>query len=106
MPQVKLFGEKTGIAFQIKDDILDLYADPEKFGGKFQRTAEGIAGAFSAVTGAQALFGQQSEEIEKQMLKVQGAIALTFMRSLHQVQPYLFTQINCTDSRTGYGLPG
>lgn len=26
------FGEHVGIAFQIQDDILDLYADPEKFG--------------------------------------------------------------------------
>jgi geranylgeranyl diphosphate synthase type II len=26
------FGQNIGIAFQIKDDILDLYADPEKFG--------------------------------------------------------------------------
>jgi geranylgeranyl diphosphate synthase type II len=26
------FGEHIGIAFQIQDDILDLYADPEKFG--------------------------------------------------------------------------
>jgi geranylgeranyl diphosphate synthase type II len=26
------FGQHLGIAFQIKDDILDLYADPEKFG--------------------------------------------------------------------------
>jgi geranylgeranyl diphosphate synthase type II len=26
------FGQHIGIAFQIKDDILDLYADPEKFG--------------------------------------------------------------------------
>lgn len=63
--------QMRGVADAIND------ADPEVFGGKFQRTAEGIAGAFSAVTGAQALFGQQSEEIEKQMLKVQGAIALT-----------------------------
>ena len=63
--------QMRGVADAIND------ADPEKFGGKFQRTAEGIAGAFSAVTGAQALFGQQSEEIEKQMLRVQGAIALT-----------------------------
>lgn len=63
--------QMRGVADAIND------ADPEKFGGKFQRTAEGIAGAFSAVTGAQALFGQQSEELEKQMLKVQGAIALT-----------------------------
>jgi len=26
------FGMNVGIAFQLKDDILDLYADPEKFG--------------------------------------------------------------------------
>ncbi len=29
---VYTFGEHIGIAFQIQDDILDLYADPEKFG--------------------------------------------------------------------------
>jgi len=29
---VYLFGQHIGIAFQIQDDILDLYADPEKFG--------------------------------------------------------------------------
>lgn len=63
--------QMRGVADAIND------ADPEKFGGKFQRTAEGIAGAFSAVTGAQAIFGANSEEIEKQILKVQGAIALT-----------------------------
>src|SRR5690606_32264015 len=26
------FGENVGIAFQLQDDILDLYADPDKFG--------------------------------------------------------------------------
>lgn len=26
------FGESLGLAFQIQDDVLDLYADPEKFG--------------------------------------------------------------------------
>jgi len=67
----KIKEQLRGVADAIND------ADPEKFGGKFQRTAEGIAGAFSVVTGAQALFGKNSEEIEKQMLKVQGAIALT-----------------------------
>lgn len=29
---LKVFGENIGIAFQIQDDILDLYADPDKFG--------------------------------------------------------------------------
>src|SRR6202012_4691129 len=26
------FGEQLGIAFQLQDDILDVYGDPEKFG--------------------------------------------------------------------------
>lgn len=30
--RIKDFGQHIGIAFQIKDDILDLYGDPEKFG--------------------------------------------------------------------------
>lgn len=29
---LRVFGQNIGIAFQVKDDILDLYADPEKFG--------------------------------------------------------------------------
>ena len=81
-PASKEFEKVAQRAGQIKEQMRGVAdaindADPEVFGGKFQRTAEGIAGAFSAVTGAQALFGNSSEEIEKQMLKVQGAIALT-----------------------------
>jgi geranylgeranyl diphosphate synthase type II len=29
---LRIFGENIGIAFQIQDDVLDLYADPLKFG--------------------------------------------------------------------------
>lgn len=41
------------------------------------QVAQGIAGGFAAAQGAMALFGVQSEEVEKQLLKVQGALALS-----------------------------
>lgn len=37
---------------------------------------QGLAGAFSAATGAMALFGGASKEVEQALLKVQGAMAL------------------------------
>jgi hypothetical protein len=36
----------------------------------------GVAGGFSVVTGAMATFGKQNEDVEKALLKVQGAMAL------------------------------
>ena len=41
------------------------------------QVAQGIAGGFSAATGAMALFGVKSEDTEKALLKVQGALALS-----------------------------
>jgi hypothetical protein len=38
---------------------------------------QGLAGAFSAAQGAMALFGSESEDVQKALLKVQGAMALT-----------------------------
>lgn len=46
---------------------------------KFDLLVEGIRGvtsAFSAVTSAQALFGQENEDVQKALLKVQAAMAL------------------------------
>ena len=40
------------------------------------RVASGLAGGFSAVQGAMAVFGAESEDLEKAMLRVQGGIAL------------------------------
>jgi hypothetical protein len=50
------------------------------FEGKIQtfgRVAEGIAGAFAVAQGAAALFGQENEAVEKAILKVQAALAIT-----------------------------
>jgi len=38
---------------------------------------QGLAGAFSTATGAMALFGEESEDVQKALLKVQAAMALT-----------------------------
>lgn len=48
-------------------------------GAKFQtiaNVATGIAGGFQAAQGAMALFGKESEDVEKALLKVQAATAL------------------------------
>jgi len=69
--------EKLGA---IKDDIGDLRdvigaLNPEGKVAAFSNVAGKLAGGFQAATGAAALFGGQSEELEKQLLKVQAATA-------------------------------
>ncbi len=59
----------------INDAISD--ADPEKAFGPFARTVQGLAGGFAAAQGAMALFGSESQELEKTLVKVQGAMALS-----------------------------
>lgn len=50
--------------------------NPEAKADAFLKTTEGIAGGFAVATGAMALFGTESEELEKTMLKVQSALAI------------------------------
>jgi hypothetical protein len=52
-------------------------ADPEKKFAPFARTVQGLAGGFAAAQGAMALFGSESEDLEKTLVKVQGAMALS-----------------------------
>ena len=64
----------------VKDDIGDLNAtisalNPEGKVAAFQNVAGKLAGGFQAATGAVALFGGQSKELEQQLLKVQAATA-------------------------------
>jgi len=69
-------------AADLKDRIGDAKALTDAFNpdAKFKAFAaalQGVVGGFSALQGAQALFGSQSEELTKTLAKVQGAMALS-----------------------------
>ena len=69
-------------AGKIKDKVSDAGAQITYFASDTRRIdavisgAQGIAGAFSIAEGAAALFGNKNKDLEKAMLKVQGALAL------------------------------
>ena len=68
-------------AAELKDRIGDAKALTDSFNpdAKFKGLGQaltGVAGGFAAVQGAMALVGNQSEEVEKTLLKVQSAMAL------------------------------
>lgn len=76
------FNDAAKRAGQLKEQIRGIAdaiddADPEKAFGPFSRTVAGLAGGFSAAQGAMALFGSESEELEKTLVRVQGAMALS-----------------------------
>lgn len=56
--------------------LVDSFNPDEKFRG-FTQVLTGVAGGFSAITGAMGLLGVQSEDVQKQLLKVQSALAIT-----------------------------
>lgn len=69
-------------AADLKDRIGDAKALTDAFNpdAKFQAFSsalQGVVGGFSALQGAQALFGSQSEDLAKTLAKVQGAMALS-----------------------------
>lgn len=68
-------------AAELKDRIGDAKALTDAFNpdAKFRAVSaslSGVAGGFSAVTGAMGLLGAESESVEKQILKVQSAMAI------------------------------
>jgi len=83
------FGETSAEAVKaakavagLKDRIGDTKALSEAFSPdkKFQALSSalsGVAGGFAALQGAQALFGSESKDLEKTLVKVQGALALS-----------------------------
>jgi hypothetical protein len=75
-------------AGELKDRIGDAKATIDAFNpdAKFRAfgtVVSGVAGAFAAVQGALALVGVESEDVQKTLLKVQGALALS--QGLNQV---------------------
>jgi chromosome segregation ATPase len=69
-------------AAELKDRIGDAKALTDAFNpdAKFRAltsSLSGVAGGFAAVQGAIGLFGAESKELEKQLLKVQSALALS-----------------------------
>ena len=69
-------------AASLKDRIGDAKAltdafNPDAKFKAFSSSIQGVVGGFSALQGAQALFGSKSEELTKTLAKVQGAMALS-----------------------------
>jgi hypothetical protein len=76
------FNQAATRAGQLREQIRGVNdaienADPEKKFAPFARTVQGLAGGFAAAQGAMALFGSESQELEKTLVKVQGAMALS-----------------------------
>ncbi|MFN5250640.1 MAG: hypothetical protein ACK5DE_06300 [Bacteroidota bacterium] len=83
------FGETSAQAVEaakraadLKDRIGDAKAltdafNPDKKFQAFSSALSGVAGGFSAVQGAMGLMGAETENVEKMMLKVQSAMALS-----------------------------
>jgi hypothetical protein len=69
-------------AAELKDQIGDAKAltdafNPDAKFKSFTATLSGVAGGFSAVQGAMGLVGAEGEEVQKMMLKVQSAMAIS-----------------------------
>jgi len=76
-PQAQTAAKRVAELKDQMDDLNDKIQalHPDKF-NRINTIAQGVASGFSAAQGAMALFGAESEDVQKQMLKVQGAMAL------------------------------
>jgi len=78
-PQVAAAAQK---AAELKDQVDDANDAVSAFtgAGKFQaigKAIQGVAGGFAVVQGAMGLLGSESEDLQKTLVKVQSALALT-----------------------------
>ena len=107
-------------AAELKDKIGDAKAltdafNPDKKFQAFSSALSGVAGGFSAVQGAMGLMGAESKDLEKTMLKVQSAMALSqglsaiteaqdSFKNLKTVAVDAFKGIKAAIGSTGIGL--
>lgn len=75
---VNAYKKTANVKEQIADlkQTIDAFHPEAKFNA-IASVAQGLAGGFSAAEGAMALFGAESEDLQKQMLKVQAAMAFS-----------------------------
>jgi len=85
---VQTFGEFSAEALAAQKKVAELAdkmedfndrvkaLNPDKF-AKVQTIVTGVASGFAAAQGAMALFGNESEDLQKTLVKVQGAMALS-----------------------------
>jgi hypothetical protein len=121
------FGDssKEAVAAQqkvanLKDEVGDFKSrvdalNPDAKFRAFSQTLQGVAGGFAGLQGAIGLFGTESKDLEKQLLKVQSALALSeglnsileskdAFKSLGVVGVQAFNSIKTAIGATGIGL--
>ena len=97
------FGSAEAVAAQkrvaqLRDQIDDTNDAIQSFtgAGQFQafgKAVQGIAGGFTAAQGAMALFGSESEDLQKLLVQLNGAMALTQGLAALEDAPRAFMQI-------------
>lgn len=110
----KLSGEQLTQAqrraAELKDTIADtseaikMMASDTRLFDLTVEGARGIAAAFSVAQGAAAVFGDKNEELEKAILKVQGAMAI--LTGVQEVANILTTKGGIATTVYGYALKG
>ncbi len=71
----KKAGELQDTIGDVNQRVKNLSSDSKRLDG-FVSLATGIAGGFAAAQGAMALFGSENEDLQKSLVKIQGAVAL------------------------------
>ena len=73
---IQEIGKRQGVLDQINKDSEFMNGSLEKRMQNITGIAEGVAGGFSALQGIMALTGNESEDFEKTMVKLSGAMAI------------------------------